>query len=229
MYVLLMAFVLVLLLIGLHLRPLTPKEVRCLGRRRRARSLEAYFRADDTERTVNPEFKKSLNPRGVFYAVDLPLYTTASTVAGLLKYKKHEWIVVAFESEKRVALLWVNKGHNNSSVSILLPLELALQTAMKHGYTSALVFHNHPNSDPSRYNCTEASQTDLDTASLWARTLNPAGVNLVEYVCERGRHYCYFQSPSEHFMPLSGFVADVHCANGISWIGDLRLHAGRVL
>jgi hypothetical protein len=28
------------------------------------------------------------------------------------------------------------------------------------------MFHNHPNSNPSRYNCSQASRTDLATASF---------------------------------------------------------------
>ena len=218
----------ILLFIVLHLRPLTDHEVGSLGTKRRKRNIEAYFQLDTAERSVNSEFKKSLNPRGVFYRVDLPLYSAASTVAGLLKYKKHEWIVVAFEKEKQVRHLWVNKGHNNSSASIYLPLNEALDTAVNNGYSSVLMFHNHPNSDPNRYNCTQASKTDLDTASRWASTLNPRGISLAEYVCERGRHYRYCLSPSESFMPLTDFITDINRANGYSRFGNLRLHRERI-
>jgi hypothetical protein len=210
------------------LRPLAEHEVRSLSTKRRKRNIEAYFHADNAERSVNPDFKKSLNPRGVFYRVDLPLYSAASTVAGLLKYKKHEWIVVAFEKQKQVVHLWVNKGHDNSSASIYLPVNHALDTALKNGYSSILMFHNHPNSNPNRYSCTQASKTDLDTASQWAGALNPRGISLVKYVCERGRHYRYFLSPSESFMPLGGFIAAIDKVNGHSKPGNLRLHLERI-
>jgi len=218
----------VLLFIVLHLQPLTDHQVRSLGIKRRKRNIEVYFHADNTEQSVNPDFKKSLNPRGVFYQVDLPLCSAASIVAGLLKYKKHEWIVVAFEKQKQVGLLWVNKGNDNSSASIFLPINQILDTTLKNGYSSVLMFHNHPNSNPNRYNCTQASKTDLDTASHWADTLNPGGINLVKYVCERGRHYQYFLSPSESFMPLSDHIADINRANGGPWYGNLRLHLERI-
>lgn len=218
----------IMLFIVLHLRPLAEHEIRALGTKRRNRNIEAYFHLDKTERSVNLEFKKSLNPRGVFYRVDLPLYSAASTVAGLLKYKKHEWIVVAFEKGKQVGHLWVNKGHNNSSASIYLQLNDALGTAIRNGYSSILLFHNHPNSNPSRYNCTQASKTDLATASHWASALNPGGVSLAEYVCERGRHYRYFFSPSESFMPLGQLTDAINKANGCSRFSNLRLHMERI-
>lgn len=227
-YFLVVIAAVILLFIVLHLRPLAEHEVRSLGTKRRMRNIEAYFHADNTERSVNPEFKRSLNARGAFYRVDLPLYTAASTVAGLLKYKKHEWIVVAFEKQKQLGHLWVNKGHNNSSASIYLPLNQALDTAISNGYSSVLMFHNHPNSNPNKYNRTRASKMDLDTASHWAGTLNPGGISLAEYVCERGRHYRYFLSPSESFIPLADFIADINRINGHSSLGNLRLHLERL-
>jgi hypothetical protein len=199
-----------------------------LGTKRRKRDIEGYFHIENTERSVNADFKKSLNPRGIFYRVDLPLYSTASTVAGLLKYKKHEWIVVAFEKGKQVGHLWVNKGHNNSSASIYLPLDEALDMAIRNGYTSVLMFHNHPNSNPGRYSCTQASKADMVSASHWASTLNPGGVNLAEYVCERGRHYRYFLAPSDSFMPLGQVMDIISKANGSSRLGNLRLHMERI-
>lgn len=218
----------VILFVVLHLHPLQDHEISSLATKRRKRNIEAYFQLDNTERSVNAEFKKSLNPRGVFYRVDLPLHSTASTVAALLKYKKHEWIVIAFEKGKQIGHLWVNKGHNNSSASIYLPLNEALATAVQNGYSSILMFHNHPNSNPNRYNCTQASETDLVTASLWASTLNPGGINLAKYVCERGRHYRYWMSPSESFLPFADFVEDISRANHLSKFGNLRLHMERI-
>lgn len=218
----------IILFIVLHLRPLKDHEVRTLGEKRRKQTVDAYFHVDSTELTVNPVFKKSLNPRGVFYRVDLPLYSVASSMAGLLKYKKHEWIVVAFEKQKQVNHLWVNKGHNNSSASIHLSVDQVLETALENGYSSVLMFHNHPNPNPKRYSCNQPSKTDLDTALLWASTLNPRGINLVKYICERGHHYRYSFSPSESFMPLGHFTDIINKVNGCSKLGNFQLHMERV-
>jgi hypothetical protein len=218
-----------LLFVILHLRPLTDHEIAILGAKRRKCIVEAHFYLEDTERSVNAAFKKSLNPRGIFYRVELPLSSVASTVAGLLKYKKHEWVVVAFEKGKHVGHLWVNKGHDNSSVSIYLPPREALDTAIRNGYSSVLIFHNHPNSNPGKYNCTQASDADIVSASHWASTLNKEGVNLAEYICERGQHYRYFLSPSDSFMPLRQFTNDITKVNGSSRLGNLRLHMERIL
>jgi hypothetical protein len=227
-YYIAIVFAGVILFVVLHLRALTEQEMMALGIKRRKRSIDAYFHLENTERNVNPDFKKSLNPRGVFYRVELPLYSAASTVAGLLKYKKHEWIVVAFEKGKQVGHLWINKGHNNSSASIFLSVDEALNTAVRNGYSSVLVFHNHPNSNPGKYNCTQASKADMDSASHWAGTLNPGGVNLAEYVCERGRHYRYFMSLSESFMPVTQFTDVISKVNGSSRLNNLRLHMERI-
>ncbi len=218
----------VMLFIFLHLRPLEEHEITALSTKRRKRNIEAYFHLENTERYVNPDFKKSLNPRGGFYRVELPLYSAASIVAGLLKYKKHEWIVVAFEKGKQVGQLWVNKGHNNSSATIYLSVEETLETATRNGYSSVLMFHNHPNSNPGRYSCTQASNADFASASHWAARLNPGGVNLAEYVCERGRHYRYCLSPSDSFMPIGQFTDAIIKSNGSSRLSNLRLHMERI-
>ena len=218
----------ILIFILLHLRPLTKHEISSLSIKRRMQDIENFFNADNTERTVNPEFKKSLNPRGTFYNVNLSLYETASTISGLLKYKKHEWIVIAFLKNKEVDKLWVNKGHDNSSSSIYLPVIKTLEIANKEGYSTILMFHNHPNSNPSKYDCTSASKTDLDTASDWAKTLNPGGVNLLKYICERGQHYRYFLAPSESFRPLCNFIEEVNATNGRSIFNNLQLHIERI-
>jgi hypothetical protein len=220
--------VIVCIIIALHLRPLEEHEVKSLSTKRRNKSVESYFLSDDVEHSVNSEFKNKLNPNGVFYQVDLSLHTVAATVAALLKYKKHEWIIIAFEKHKKVHRLWVNKGHNNSSASIYLPLNQSLEVALQNGYSSILMFHNHPNSDPSKYDCTQASKTDLDTAAHWADRLNPGGINLIEYVCERGRHYRYFLSPSDSFLPLNCFIEEIDKTNGHSLLGNLRLHFERI-
>lgn len=217
-----------ILLIALHLRPLEEQEIKNLSTKRRNKSVESYFFAVDYEHRVNPEFKKNLNPKGMFYQVDLSLHTVAATVAALLKYKKHEWIIIAFEKQKKIHRLWVNKGHNNSSASIFLSLNQTLEIAQQNGYSSILMFHNHPNTDPSKYDYTQASKTDFDTASQWAGKLNLGGINLIEYVCERGRHYRYFLSPSDSFLPLSSFIEVIDRANGQSKLGNLKLHLERI-
>ena len=219
----------IILFAFLHLRPLADHEVTALARKRRRHSIGHYFQTDNAEQSVNMEFKKFLNPRGMLYNVDYPLRTAPSTIAALLKYKKHEWMAVAFEKEKRVRLLWVNKGLDNSSAAISMPVDRMLEETAGNGYSSILVFHNHPNSDPHRYDCTQPSNADRESAARWARILNLSGVTLLEYVCERGRYFRYFLSASDAFLPLADFVDSVTRANGRSACLNLLLHLERIL
>ncbi len=223
-YLLALAAAAILLFILLHLRTLTENEVRYLGIKRRNRHVEEYFRSDNTECKFT--LKWSLDTRGAFYPVDFTLYSIASIVAGLLKYKKHEWIVIAFEKQKRVDRLWVNKGQNKSSASIYLPVNQVLETAIENGCSSVLVFHNHPNSNPNRYDCRHASETDRAIALHWSDTLNPRGINVGMYVCERGRPYRYFLSPSISL--LDSCIMDIKRVNGVSWYDNLQLHWERI-
>ena len=89
---------------------------------------------------------------GRFYKIEERLFEFPALAAGLLKYKKHEWIIIAFEKEKRVELIWLNKGKDNKSVSWFLSASEIVETAKQHSFSSVLVFHNHPN--PGRF-CVE--------------------------------------------------------------------------
>jgi hypothetical protein len=83
-----------------HLRPLSADEVADLGAQRRSKSVRQYFCFSTTQSVPNPEFKKRMQPRGEFCYVDLPLSGFPSVVAAILKYKKHEWVVIGFEKER---------------------------------------------------------------------------------------------------------------------------------
>jgi len=228
LYILAGIAVIVFLFILTHLRPLGESDVQTLANKRRNRNIVTYFSADSHERRPDIDFKKSLDSNGRFYKVHYPLHDTPSTVAALLKYKKHEWIILGFEKDKKVDQLWVNKGVDNSSACIGIPLPEVDRLASQYHYSSVLLFHNHPNPNPNRYSCTQPSPTDLNTATRWAETMNPKGVNVVKYICERGRPYRYFISPANSFYPLLTFVQSIEAINGTSRFVNLKLHLERI-
>lgn len=227
-YAIVTALGVVLLVVLLHSRPLDEQQIAALGMRRRTRSIEAYFQSDNRQYSVNLSFKKSLDPGGQFYLTAWPLSSTPATAAALLKHKKHEWVIIAFERNGQVQFIWVNKGNDNRSVSLFLSAGVMLETALRNNCTSVLVFHNHPNHDPRTYDCTHASETDRNSAYQSSRVLNLRGVNLVEYVCERGRHYRYCMYPSVFFMPIGQFTQAIRRVNGTSRLTNLRLHVERI-
>jgi hypothetical protein len=222
----------IILLIGVflfaHTRPLTASELAELAQKRRSKNVRAYFAFSHQAVAPNLEFKKKMAPGGTFYNIRERLTLFPSLAAALLKYKKHEWMLVAMEKEKEISLLWVNKGSDGTRVCLSLPFERLVSIACGNGYSSVLVFHNHPNTNPNIYSCSRPSSTDLNSSGLRAGILNTRGLNLLEFVCERGRAYEYRYSPTEAFMPVAGFLAHLNSANGVSRWRNLRLHVERI-
>lgn len=211
-----------------HLRPLTEDEVRELGTKKRRKQIRQYFSFDKREFTVNKEFKKRMKPSGRFYQISDTLYKFPAIAAALLKYKKHEWIIVAFERNEEVLLIWLNKGLNRSYVSSYLSAGDMAKVADEKEATSVVTFHNHPNPDPNYLNCTRPSALDIETAKVRSSVLNERGVNLVSFVCERGRHYEYLLSPADSFLPLRQFIEEIDEVNGQSKFKNLSLHFERI-
>lgn len=221
--------VVVLLLILTHLRPLTEEEIRQLGTKRRSKHVRRYFSFDRRQFSVNREFKRRMKPTGRFYQINRSLHVFPSIAAGLLKYKKHEWMIIGFERNKETFLVWLNKGSNRSSVSShLLPADMA-KLADERGATSVLTFHNHPNPNPNHFDCTKPSDKDIIHARTHSSVLNERGFNFVAFVCERGRHYEYFLSPADNFLPLPKFLQAIDDVNGQARLTNLKLHIERIL
>jgi hypothetical protein len=217
-----------LIFIVTHLRLLTNDEVISLGNKRRNRQIRMYFSFATREFTVNKEFKKRMNPNGTFYRINESLFGFPATAAALLKYKKHEWIIIAFEKDKKVDLICLNKGSDRSIVSPYLSVGNIAKKAKQENQTSVLIFHNHPNINPNYYDCRRPSEQDIKSARYFAQVLNQNGLNLLEFICERGRHYEYFISPSDTFLPLIEFVEDIDKVNGQSKFKNLCLHFERM-
>jgi hypothetical protein len=156
------------------------------------------------------------------------LFEFPALAAGLLKYKKHEWIIVAFERNKAIDKMWVNKGPDGSQVHLGISLPSVQQMAATDGCRSVLVLHNHPNSDPSLYSTRQASDRDKEGACERAAQLGSAGVNLIEFVCERGRHCEYWRSVCDTFLPLEGFREELRQVNGSNRGQNFSLHWERL-
>lgn len=222
-------FVLIsLVFVFTHFRQLNDDEVKQLGTKRREKQIRVYFSFSAKEFNVDKEFKKRMNPNGKLYRINEDLFEFPSTAAALLKYKKHEWIIIAFEKKKIIDSIWLNKGFDRSGVSPYLSIENIAKIAKTGNRTSILIFHNHPNTNPNYYDCSNPSNKDLDSANEFAQVLNLNGINLVEFICERGIHYEYFRSPAHSFFQLSEFIMDIDNINGLSKLKNLSLHMERI-
>ena len=212
----------------LHLRQLRPREVHRLAEKRRRKQVRAYFWFSSGKVNPNAGFKNAMAARGAFYPVEAGLSWFPSFAAALLKHKKHEWIIIAFERAKKVDLMWLNKGSDRTCVAPHLSMGAIVQRAQAKCCASVLVFHNHPNPDPSRFDMLCASAQDHHRAALLRDVALPAGVNLLEFVCERGRFLEYHRSVAPAFFPLEVFTDSAAAENGRSSLHNLRLHLERL-
>ena len=93
-------FLLALIFIGYfilsHLRPLNNNEIIQLGSKRRTSEIKNYYTFDRSESVVNKSFKSGMDTAGKYYHVNERLTSFPSTAAALLKYKKHEWVIIGF-------------------------------------------------------------------------------------------------------------------------------------
>jgi len=211
-----------------HLRPMTDYEIEQLGTKRRHKQIRTYFSFSPREFNVDKEFKKRMNPNGKLYKINEDISVFPSIAAALLKYKKHEWIIIAFERQKNVDLIWLNKGFDRSGVSPYLSVENMVNIANCENQTSVFILHNHPNTNPNYYDCRRPSTKDVESAKEFACVLNRNGINLIEFVCERGMHYEYFLSAADSFLPLSEFLIAINKVNGLSKFKNLSLHVERI-
>jgi len=199
-----------------------------LAGKRRTKAINSYYHFDGREYSVNMDFKKDMPADGGFKYISEQLSKFPAVAAGLLKYKKHEWIIIAFERNQSVDLIWMNKGPDNSQVHCGLSM-LIIRTATHNvSCRTVLVFHNHPNTDPSRYSFRHSSDQDRLSAGELASQLREVGVNLLEFVCERGSHYEYWRSVCDTFLPLEGFRELIVHVNGRSRGQNFSLHWDRL-
>ena len=210
-----------------HLRPLTDIETLSLAVKRRRKAVRAYFSYSSQQIVVSLEFKTRMNGVGQLYPIKEPLASFPGLAAGLLKGKKHEWIICAFECHQNIEFIWVNKGVKES-VPLLLPFSEVQTLAEQHKIASILILHNHPNSNPSRFDLLAPSPQDLTFSQNCIRFFNDAGINVALFVCERGRFSEFAFSACDSFLPVEQFKAEVTRESGISKSGNLRLHLQRL-
>jgi len=227
-YLLIALFIFVVIFILFHLRSLTDDEIKELGVKRRNKEIEEYYTHDAVQYIGNRDSKKAMPPYGGFFPVDWGFNVAPPIIASLLKSKKHEWVVVAFEKERNVQYLWMNKGTDKTSVGIGVTIDRVLEMCQQSGYKSVLVLHNHINSRPTSYNTAIPSSVDLETANEWAAQLNNSGISLVEYICERGIPHRFFLKVAESFLPLTNYLSDINQENNKSWSGNVSLHLERI-
>jgi hypothetical protein len=207
----------------LNRHPLNAQEVRKLAEKRRRSRALSEFGFLRCQMLAHPEDKKAMNALGEFVVCDFDYEKTPSRVAGLLKYKKHEWIVFAFIREKRVTRLWWNKGPDGTMVWPFLHGQ-ALEKAIESLKPDALaILHNHPNPNPTRYCLKRPSETDLNSAASLHRRLATHRITLLEFICERGVPHLYYAAFPDHLVPVEPILTEIHNLRGIKLFKNYSL------
>jgi uncharacterized protein (UPF0261 family) len=95
-------------------------------------------------------------------------------------------------------------------------------------YNSAIIFHNHPNSNPKLYSMRNPSEQDIRSAKYYADELNKCNKNLIEFICERGYHFEYYRAISDNFFSVINFIEIINKENGVSKFKNFKLHIERI-
>ena len=202
--------------------PLDDSEVLDLAEKRRRNRALAKFGYSDMEQPSHPSEKKRMKAGGQFVSCNLAFYDAPARIAGMLKAKKHEWIVAAFVRSYQVPLLWWNKGPDGVHVYLTLSDEDVLSHARELGADAIAILHNHPNPYGNRAT-SEPSPNDVKSALIAANFLLQRGISLLEFVCDRGIPHLYFTAFSEAEEPLEPVLSNVKQSNGFSWGENYRL------
>ena len=215
--------------VWVYSQPLNAQQIADLAIHRRLVNVRAYFRFHGTPVMADGAFKQKMPARGGWFNFDCPIEIWPATAAALFKYKKHEWIIVAFLHDRRVSRLWINKGADNTCVVLPLNPQLLLEECRRGGFSSIFFHHNHPNPAPRELYMLLPSSQDAVFAEQYAVALVAGGVNVFQFVCERGRFRCFYSRVADQFMPVARFRDQVAQRNGLSWHSNLGLHMKRLL
>lgn len=203
--------------------PLTDDEVEKLLQRRQWRKGLQQYKFSDRPIPANPKEKKRMRSKGEWVQFREDFRFVPARMAGFLKYKKHEWVVIVIVRSQRSEYLWWNKGDDNSSVSPLLSLESMISEARTLNADIIAVLHNHPNPNPSLYSCIHPSDQDLVSAKWYCKSLSQSGIGLLEFVCERGIPYLYFAHFTNKVVPPEPILSRIQDTNGSGTLNNYSL------
>jgi len=203
--------------------PLDPEEVLALSRKRQRNRALWKFDFSTMPTPAGAAEKKAMKSRGEFVACDLSYRDTPARIAGILKYKKHEWIVIAFINSFHVRHLWWNKGPDGTRVWSYLQGHSLKGAIGLLRPDSIAILHNHPNPDPSRYRKNIPSEKDLISAGFYDSEFCKHGISLVEFICERGVPHLYYASFADVVVPIEPIVDEIQKVNGTGIFNNFSL------
>jgi len=204
-------------------KPLKEEQISTLASKRRKRKVLLYFSSSFFGYSPTKDFKSGLKPNGRLYQIELDMPHVPSFVASLLKYKKHEWSVLAFIKNRKAEYLWANKGRDRTQVQ-LVSINSVLKTAKETGCDVIMAFHNHPAHDAQHYSYRKPSSPDLEASEKFSNILNANNISYLDHVCERGTAHRYCLMPSPTLYPLTTILNEVRTENSQGRMAHIKLH-----
>ena len=205
-------------------RPLEPKEIHQLAKARQWDRFLSRYGFTQWEQEVSTSEKKAMRSTGEFVRCDLDYRTAPAWVAAMLKYKKHEWIVIGFICSFRVKMLWWNKGPDNTKVWSYLSDD-DLDAIIEELKPDAIAFfHNHPNPNPGVYSTNQPSQQDLRSAAHFKNQIvSKNRVGFLDFICERGVPHLYYAAFPDREVPIKPITQQIQVINGTGIFVNYRL------
>ncbi len=207
-----------------HRHPLDRNEIEKLSEKRARRFIKNnYNHFSHGFITPDKYFKGSLNGKGGWYPVNIPLYSFPSYVAGLLKWKKNEWVVFGFVKDKTVEIIYANRGEKEQ-VCPNLDIEEAIRVCKQRHYQTIIRAHNHPNSYPQIQSMLGPSDQDMLSSAFLSSVANAAGISSLDIVCERGSFHIFNKRISNDFKQTNALIESIEKQNDQSSIRNYLLH-----
>lgn len=210
-----------------HRRPLNENEIIKLSKKRKKKEVIRINNFSNSfEKGVRYEKVVSLNAKGIFIPSNISANKFPQYIASQLFGKKHEWWIIGLVSKGEVIEFWTNKGANNSEVSLSIPFDYILKRAATKQCTSLLSLHNHPNSNPQKFDTLIASSQDKITASNLFNKSNENNISLFSFVCARGEWLLYGKSLADNvpYIVPNAEIDFIKSENGQTKRHNLKLH-----
>ena len=227
-YIIVIVLILIFIFIISHLEALTCDEIEEVITVVWLDKIKNRFEFNKGEYIIDNNFRKNLRSWGKYYEIDETLFSLPSVIAELLRYKRHEWIVVAFEKEKKINKVWINKGESENAVTLRFKIQDLIEE-QEEVFSSILVFHNHPYSkDICVYELRNPSGQDIKAANARFEILSKKDLNYIEFICVRGKYYPYYMKICKKQYPIAHIKDEILKLNGQSRYENLKLHCKRI-
>ena len=200
-----------------HTRPLTPKEVEQLGIYRRKSSINKYYSFITKSKKTSRKFRRTTNPDGKYYKMEIPLSELPAVAASLLQNKKYEWRLLAFEKDQMVDCIYINKGEAHS-VSINEDIVNIFKLCDECEYTTIFDVHNHPSG------VLRASEADLKSCQSLSQAFDNLNMNFLGFIVSNNSWKCYYKHFNINFKPVEHFINQVEAENDRGKENNILLH-----